>query len=356
MSRPAADAGTMSGRAWTAILGAGLVILMSSCTGSPPMPPSQTTAPAGSGSTGDLSAVPGIVREVESSVVTIQTSGGIGSGVIYRSDGTIVTDAHVVEDQEKKPSKNVQIRFADGSEAPATVVGVDDATDVAVVKADRGNLPAAKFSTALPQVGQLTVVIGSPLGLEQTVTAGIVSALHRNMPPSEESPQGLIDLIQTDAPISPGNSGGAVVNSSSEIIGLSEAYLPPSSGAVSIGFVTPTATVTDVAEQILKSGSAIHPVLGIVPSDISPEIADRFGLPVASGALVIGVAPGGPAASAGLQPGDIITQFDGQKIASVTDLLAGIRKKDPGQQSVIEFQRGKENKSVTATLGSTAKG
>ncbi|WP_281450334.1 hypothetical protein [Paenarthrobacter nitroguajacolicus] len=118
MSRPAADAGTMSGRAWTAILGAGLVILMSSCTGSPPVPPSQTTDPAGSGSTGDLSAVPGIVREVESSVVTIQTSGGIGSGVIYRSDGTIVTDAHVVEDQEKKPSKNVQIRFADGSEAP----------------------------------------------------------------------------------------------------------------------------------------------------------------------------------------------------------------------------------------------
>ncbi|WP_281450335.1 S1C family serine protease [Paenarthrobacter nitroguajacolicus] len=225
-----------------------------------------------------------------------------------------------------------------------------------MVKADRGNLPAAKFSTSLPQIGQLTVVIGSPLGLEQTVTAGIVSALHRNMPPSEESPQGLIDLIQTDAPISPGNSGGAVVNSSSEIIGLSEAYLPPGSGAVSIGFVTPTATVTDVAEQILKSGSAIHPVLGIVPSDISPEIADRFGLPVASGALVIGVAPGGPAATAGLQPGDIITQFDGQKIASVTDLLAGIRKKDPGQQSVIEFQRGKENKSVTATLGSTAKG
>jgi serine protease DegQ len=347
-------------RAWTAVLGAGLLIFGSACTGSPPAPApapapaTQSASAGGSSSTGDLSAVPGIVREVEPSVVTIQTPGGIGSGVVYRSDGTIVTDAHVVEDQQKKPFESVQIRFADGSQASGTVVGADDPTDVAVVKADRGNLPAAKFSTALPEVGQLTVVIGSPLGLEQTVTAGIVSALHRNMPPSEGSPQGLIDLIQTDAPISPGNSGGAVANSRSEIIGLSEAYLPPSSGAVSIGFVTPAATVTDVADQILKSGVAAHPVLGVIPSDISPEVANRFGLPTTSGALVIEVAQGGPAATAGLLPGDIITQFDGQKIASVTDLLAAIRKKEPGQQSDVELQRGQDKKSVKVTLGSTA--
>ncbi|MDP9984632.1 S1-C subfamily serine protease [Pseudarthrobacter oxydans] len=289
-------------------------------------------------------------------MVTIQTSDGIGSGVVYRSDGTIVTDAHVVEDQQKKPFTSVRIHFADGSQASATVVGVDDATDVAVLKADRGNLPAAKFSTVLPDVGQLAVVIGSPLGLEQTVTAGIISALHRNMPPSEGSPQGLIDLIQTDAPISPGNSGGAVVNSSSEIIGLSEAYLPPSSGAVSIGFVTPAATVTDVADQILKSGVATHPVLGIIPTDISPEIATRFGLPTQSGALVIEVAPGGPAAKAGLQPGDIITELDAQKIASVTDLLAAVRSKEPGQQADVGFQRGQDTKSVKVILGSSATG
>jgi serine protease DegQ len=362
MSRTTAAGGTASppapgrGRAWTAALGVGLLMSGSACTGSPPAPASQSASAGASNSTGDLSAVPRIVREVEPSVVTIETSGGIGSGVVYRSDGTIVTDAHVVEDQQKKPSKSVRIHFADGSQAPATVVGVDDATDVAVVKAERGNLPAAKFSTALPEVGQLTVVIGSPLGLEQTVTAGIVSALHRNMPPSEGSPQGLIDLIQTDAPISPGNSGGAVVNVSSEIIGLSEAYLPPSSGAVSIGFVTPAATVTDVADQILKSGVATHPVLGIIPTDISPEVANRFGLPTTSGALVIEVAKGGPAANAGLQPGDIITEFDGQKISSVTDLLAAIRKKEPGQQSDVGFQRGQDTKSVKVTLGSTATG
>ncbi|MCU1522152.1 MAG: signal protein [Arthrobacter sp.] len=362
MSRPAAAEGTASlsvpglRRAWSAALGAALLIFGTACTGSPPPPASQSASAGGSSSAGDLAAVPGIVREVEPSVVTIQTSGGIGSGVVYRSDGTIVTDAHVVEDQQKKPFVSVRIHFADGSQASATVVGVDNTTDVAVVKADRGNLPAAKFSTALPEVGQLAVVIGSPLGLEQTVTAGIVSALHRNMPPSDGSPQGLIDLIQTDAPISPGNSGGAVVNSSSEIIGLSEAYLPPSSGAVSIGFVTPAATVTDVADQILKSGVATHPVLGIIPTDISPEVANGFGLATTSGALVIEVAQGGPAAKAGLQPGDIITQFDAQKIASVTDLLAAVRKKEPGQQSDIGFQRGQETKSVKVTLGSTATG
>ncbi|MFH5877337.1 S1C family serine protease [Arthrobacter sp. NA-172] len=359
-SRTAAAGGTASlaapgrGRAWATVLGAGLLIFGAACTGSPPAPASQSAGADGSKSTGDLSAVPGIVREVEPSVVTIQTSGGIGSGVVYRSDGTIVTDAHVVEDQQKKPSGSVGIHFADGSQASATVVGVDDPTDVAVLKADRGNLPAAKFSTALPEVGQLAVVIGSPLGLEQTVTAGIISALHRNMPPSGGSPQGLIDLIQTDAPISPGNSGGAVVNSGSEIVGLSEAYLPPSTGAVSIGFVTPAATVTDVADQILKSGVATHPVLGIIPADITTEVASRFGLPTTSGALVIEAAQGGPAAQAGLEPGDIITKFDGQKIATVTDLLAAIRKKEPGQQADVELHRGQDTKSVKVTLGSTA--
>lgn len=352
----AALPGPGPGRAWTAALGAGFLIFGSACTGSPPAPALPSASAGASTSTGDLSAVPRIVREVEPSVVTIETSGGIGSGVVYRSDGTIVTDAHVVEDQQKKPFKSVRIHFADGYQATATVVGVDDPTDVAVVKADRDNLPAAKFSAALPEIGQLAVVIGSPLGLEQTVTAGIVSALQRNMPPSEGSPQGLIDLIQTDAPISPGNSGGAVVNSNSEIIGLSEAYLPPSSGAVSIGFVTPAGTVTHVADQILKSGVATHPVLGIIPTDITQEVANRFGLPTTSGALIIEVAKGGPAANAGLQPGDIITQFDGQKISSVTDLLAAIRKKEPGQQTDVGFRRGQDTKTVKVTLGSTATG
>ncbi|MCU1532411.1 MAG: signal protein [Arthrobacter sp.] len=339
-----------------AFLSLGLLIAAPACTGQggPPPPPPATNTTGGSSSTGDLSVVPRVVKEVEPSVVTIRTPEGVGSGVVYQGDGIILTDAHVVVDQQKQPFPELKIVFADGTQASATVVGADNPTDVAVVKADRGNLPAAKFSSAVPVVGQLAVVIGSPLGLEQTVTAGIVSGLHRNMPPSEGAPQGLLDLIQTDAPISPGNSGGPVVNGNSEVIGLAEAYLPPSSGAVAIGFVTPTATVLDVAEQILKTGVVKHAALGIVPTDLTPEIAQRFNLPTSSGALVVEVATEGPADKAGMQPGDIITQFAGQNLETVTDLLAELRKKNPGEQAEVVLRRGQDTRTVNVTLGDSA--
>ncbi len=191
------------------VLACTLGLGLSGCTGSSGASPSSTTTPPGSpaapGSPSSvaaqgLPAVPGIVKEVEPSVVTIRTAIGLGSGVVYRADGTMVTDAHVVEDQQKQPYKNVQVQFADGSQVAADVIGVDDVSDVAVIKAQRSNLPAATFSSSVPVVGALTVVLGSPLGLAETVTAGIVSALHRNMPASKESPQGITDLIQTDAP------------------------------------------------------------------------------------------------------------------------------------------------------------
>ncbi|GAC1490246.1 MAG: hypothetical protein NVS2B15_08790 [Pseudarthrobacter sp.] len=283
-------------------------------------------------------------------MVTVKTQDGIGSGVVYRSDGTIVTAAHVVEDQQKQPYKTVQVQLADGTQAAATVIAVDDPTDVAVIKADRSGLPAARFSSDTPVVGSLTVVIGTPLGLDETVTAGIVSGLHRNMPPSQEQPHGAIDLLQTDAPISPGNSGGAVADASEQVIGLSEAYLPPSSGAVAIGFVTPSTTVTNVADQLLKNGKASHAVLGVVPADLSPEIIQRFNLPTTSGALVIEVSPGSPADKASVRAGDIITSFAGQKVTGVTDLLAALRKEQPGQQADLTLQRGKDTKTFTAVL------
>ncbi|GAC1367959.1 MAG: hypothetical protein NVSMB43_00760 [Pseudarthrobacter sp.] len=283
-------------------------------------------------------------------MVTVKTQDGIGSGVVYRSDGTIVTAAHVVEDQQKQPYKTVQVQLADGTQAAATVIAVDDPTDVAVIKADRSGLPAARFSSDTPVVGSLTVVIGTPLGLDETVTAGIVSGLHRNMPPSQEQPHGAIDLLQTDAPISPGNSGGAVADASGQVIGLSEAYLPPSSGAVAIGFVTPSTTVTNVADQLLKNGKASHAVLGVVPADLSPEIIQRFNLPTTSGALVIEVSPGSPADKASVRAGDIITSFAGQKVTGVTDLLAALRKEQPGQQADLTLQRGKDTKTFTAVL------
>src|SRR5699024_10162540 len=157
---------------------------------------------------------------------------GVGSGIVYDSDGTIVTAAHVIEGKRDRPLDEVKVTFADGQSAKAEVVAVDNVTDIGVVKAERDGLPVPAYADGLPQVGQLTVVVGSPMGLSGTVTAGIVSALHRKMPASEENPQGLIGLIQVDAPISPGNSGGAAVNGDGTVIGMSEAYLPPKSGAV----------------------------------------------------------------------------------------------------------------------------
>lgn len=336
-------------------------LALAGCTGSPAPEPGSTTAaqapstPAASQpGGGGLSAVPGVVKDVEPSVVTIRTEIGLGSGVIYSSDGSIVTDAHVVEDQQKQPFKTVQVQFADGSQTQGTVVGVDDITDVAVLKVDRTGLPAARFASSDPEVGSMTVVIGSPLGLAETVTAGIVSSLHRNMPPSRESPHGAIDLLQTDAPISPGNSGGAVADSTGQVIGLSEAYLPPSSGAVAIGFVTPSATVTNVADQLLASGWVKHAALGVVPTDITPQIAQRFSLPATAGALIVSVSQGSPAEQAGMKPGDIITTFAGADVRNVTDLLVALRKQDPGQQVEVDVQRGKASQKLHVTLGNLA--
>jgi serine protease DegQ len=339
------------------IVCAGVLMGSAACTmstASPSLAPSTSAPPPpAGGSTGDLSNVPGIVREVEASVVTVVSANGLGSGVVYHADGTIVTDAHVVEDESKQPFDTVQVQFADGSRSDADVVAVDDATDVGVIKAQRSSLPAATFSTSTPIVGQLAVVIGSPLGLAETVTAGIVSALHRNMPPSQDAPQGILDLIQTDAPISPGNSGGAVVDVHGDVIGLSEAYLPPSSGAVAIGFVTPAATVTEVADQLLKNGVVHRAFLGVVPAEITPEIAARFDLTTTKGALVIQLSENGPAAAAGLRAGDIIIKFDGKSIGSATDLLAAIRDSDPGDRVQITAVRGSKKDTLAVTLGDT---
>jgi S1-C subfamily serine protease len=154
--------------------------------------------------------------------VTVFTDSGLGSGVVYSKDGLIITNEHVV-----RGNSTVEVGFADGRRVAGTVRATDPVSDLALVEAKRTGLPAAKFQSALPRIGELAVVIGSPLGFENTATAGIISGLHRQIPGSSSSSQSLVDLIQTDAAISPGNSGGAVVNSRGEVVGISEAYIPP---------------------------------------------------------------------------------------------------------------------------------
>jgi serine protease DegQ len=279
-------------------------------------------------------------------VVTVEVDGGTGSGVVYREDGLILTNEHVVRGHE-----DVQISFADGQQVAGTVKAVDAVTDVALVQAERKDLPAARFQTDLPRVGSLAVVIGSPLGFENTVTAGIISGLHREIPGSASQGQSLVDLIQTDAAISPGNSGGAVVDAEGEVIGISEAYIPPQAGAVSLGFAIPAATVVDVAEQLDRTGRAQHAFAGLVPAAITPEIADQLGMPSTDGVIVVQTVSGGPADDAGLRQGDVITAVDGEKATTPEDFLAALRQHKPGDRLKLAVQTpGQGSRTVEVTL------
>lgn len=290
--------------------------------------------------------IPTIVTNVQPSVVTVFTGrGGLGSGVVYSEDGLILTNEHVV-----RGSQNVQVGFADGRRVAGKVRATDEISDLALVEAERTGLPAAKFQTELPRIGELAIVIGSPLGFENTVTAGIISGLHREIPGSASSSQSLVDLIQTDAPISPGNSGGAVVNGRGEVIGISEAYIPPSSGAVALGFAIPAATAVKVADQLREDGTADHAFIGLGLAEITQPIANELGLPDTRGALALSVQEGGPAGKAGMRAGDVIIRLDGDEVASPEDLLAALRSKSPGQTVTVEFRRGTETQEVKVQL------
>jgi S1-C subfamily serine protease len=262
----------------------------------------------GAGSSdGGFGAIPDIVEEVEPSVVTVVTDTGSGSGVVYDADGTIVTNNHVVDG-----AGSLTVVFADQVRSPARVVATAPLLDLAILEADRRDLPPATFADELPRVGELAIAMGSPLGLEQTVTAGIVSGLNRGVPGSARITQSLVNLIQTDAPISPGNSGGALVDGRGRVIGINVAYLPPTAGAVSLGFAIPSPEVVDAVEEMLETGQVTLAYIGVVPAALTPQIAERFRLDDTQGVLVAEVEPGGPAATAGLEPGDLITSVAGR--------------------------------------------
>jgi serine protease DegQ len=315
---------------------------------------STTSSATGASSPGTNAAaaptgeIPKIVDRVEPEVVTVLTpNGGVGSGVIYRSDGIILTNEHVV-----RGSTSVEIAFADGSRDPGTVTSEDADTDLALVRVKRKYLPVASFTTALPQVGSLDVVLGSPLGFSNTVTAGIISGLHRSIPGSAQESAALVDLMQTDAPISPGNSGGAVVDAQGKVIGITDAYIPPQQGAVAIGFAIPAATAVSVADQLLKSGRVEHAFIGIQPAQLTPEVARDFGLSELDGVLVYGVSPNGPAADAGIEPGDVMTSLAGEPLESVEQIYATLRRYRPGQSIQAGLMRDGHARTVTIKLSS----
>jgi len=305
------------------------------------------TSGSGSVSSGlnDWSRIPTVARRVAPSIVTIETPEGLGSGVIFSADGEIATDAHVVG-----TNKTVTVAFADGKRVSGSVVATDAVTDVAAVKVSRAGLPAASFEQPLPSLGDLAIAIGSPLGFTNSVTAGVVSGLGRSIPGSASETQSLVDLLQTDAAISPGNSGGALVDGAGRVIGLAEAYIPPSQGAVSLGFAIPSHTVVAAMNQLIATGTVSHPYLGITTTTITSDLQQRLGLSESKGALVQSVASGSPAAKAGLQSGDVITAVDGKGVNSPEDVIAAIRDHKPGDTMTIAYGRNGKTATVEVTL------
>lgn len=318
-------------------------------------PSSQNNSNPASSEVPENEPVAWVASAVGPSAVEIDVRGnggdgpGVGSGVIYREDGYIVTNNHVVAG-----GGEVEVIFADGSRETAEVVGGDELTDLAVLRVVRRNLPAATFADSGDLVpGQMAVAIGSPQGLQSTVTAGIVSGLNREFPArlSGGGQGALVDLIQTDAPISPGNSGGALANRSGEVIGINVAYVPPGTGAESLGFAIPSDTAGSVADGLIENGAVAHPYLGVSLSVLTPESAERFGLEANSGAVVAEVVPGEPAARAGVEAEDVITAVGSEEVGSSDDLLTALREYQPGETVEVTVLRDGQEQALDVHLG-----
>jgi serine protease DegQ len=310
-----------------------------------PVQPAQAGTSGGGAAEGSsFDRIPEIVDEVAPSVVAVRTDGGEGSGVIWSADGVIVTNAHVAGE-----ATQVEVVYRTGEAIAAEVVASDPRSELAVLRVDATGLHAATFAEGVPEIGELAVAIGNPLGFESSVTQGIVSGVSREIPSGGQTPA-LVNLLQTDAAISPGNSGGALVNADAQVIGVNVAYIPPAQRAVSIGFAIPAPTVTEVVTELLEDGTVEYAFLGVDPDPVTPVIAEQLGLERAEGALVFGVVEGSPAEAAGFREGDVILAIDGEEITIPEDLFSYLRGKEPGDEVTVTVNRGGEEVEITARL------
>jgi putative serine protease PepD len=303
-----------------------------------------------------------VAHDVLPSVVTISASGaaggGTGSGEVIKSDGYILTNNHVIS-----PAANggkVEVTFASGTTVPATIVGRDILTDLAVlkVKPPFGLKAIAMGSSDSVQVGQPVVVLGAPLGLSGTVTSGIVSALDRTVevPAENDSSALLVSAVQTDAAINPGNSGGALVNCSGALIGIptAGATVPSSTGessggSIGLGFAIPVDLGKTISNEIISTGRVTHAFFGVQTVPIPQATAAEAG--ISEGLFVAGVVADGPAAKAGLRQGDVITKVDGNAATSNVQLQELTLTKSPGDKVTIDYVRDGKAGTATVTLG-----
>jgi serine protease DegQ len=267
----------------------------------------------------------------------------LGSGVIVSSDGYILTNNHVIEAADE-----IEVVLADGRKAPARVVGADPDTDLAVIQVDLKNLPVIVLGSAdTARVGDVVLAIGNPFGVGQTVTMGIISAVGRNNLHINH----FENFIQTDAAINFGNSGGALIDTAGNLLGINSAIYSQSGGSVGIGFAIPVSTAKNVMDAIIKHGQVVRGWIGIETQDITPELAESFGLGQQSGTIIAGVVRNGPADRAGIRPGDILLTVDGKKVANTSDMLNLIAQLPPGGKSTVTVVRRNRPSTVQVTVG-----
>jgi putative serine protease PepD len=291
----------------------------------------------------------GVARTVTPSVVTVRVAGAIGSGFVVSADGYVITNDHVVEGADE----TLSVAFSDGATASATLIGRDPESDIAVIKVATGDHPPVQFGNSDQiAVGDPVLAFGSPLALVNTVTYGIVSALDRTIQAGE--PGGTTRYyaaIQTDAAVNQGNSGGPLVDAAGRVVGVNSVIRSVGStdteaGNIGLAFAIPINQARRVAEDIIDTGKARRTVIGA-------EVAT--GTATASGARLRSVEPAGPAASAGLRAGDVITKIDGHVLEEGTDLIALVRKYAPDTTVAVEFRRGGQNETASVTLAADAK-
>ena len=310
----------------------------------------------GSGSSAAMCRAEPVAERVLPSVVTIlvgtETGTGNGSGELIRRGGFILTNDHVIA--AGAASGDVTVRYVDGHTAKASIVGRDIPTDLAVVKADDAatGFPLIRVgSSAALRVGQPVVALGSPLGLHSTVTTGIVSALDRfvQVPVGDDQTAHLLDALQTDAAINPGNSGGPLVDCSGAMVGVNTATATQGdAGSVGLGFAIPADLAAPLADQLIDTGRANHPTFGLEALALGTGAAS--GTARNAGLLVTTVEPGGPAAQAGIRPGDVITQVDGEPATRVDQLVLLTLRKEAGDTVQVDYSRQGEPGSTEVTL------
>ncbi len=294
-------------------------------------------------------AISSVAEEVLPSVVNIKVlvdqqdvfgntseGEGVGSGVIYSSDGYILTNSHVASE-----AKELIVTLSDGQEYPATLIGADTDRDIAVIKIEANGLNPAEFTSLEDvEVGELAIAVGSPFGLQETVTVGVISAVGRDIPVSYERLP-MIDLIQTDAAINPGNSGGALVNTAGQVLGINTMIFSPTGANAGIGFAIPSDIALNIADQIINNGGTELPYIGVQMGESTTDI---------KGVLVEDAIDGYPAAEAGIKAGDIITAVDGVEVESSFELVAQLLRYEPGDTVIITINRDGQISDVNLVL------